>query len=82
MLKPIYGLNDAPRAWRKKLHQVLESWQQCQQLYAEPELYCVHKSRSQRSHDPIGRAQAHNFEQQEVVAPREVAPSIFESGNL
>ena len=38
MLKPIYGPKGVPRAWRKKLHQVLESWQQCEQLYAEPEL--------------------------------------------
>ena len=64
MLKPIYGLKDVPRAWRKKLHQVLETWQQCQQLYAEPELYCAHKGQQQRSRDQVGRAQAHNFEQQ------------------
>ena len=25
MKKPIYGLKDAPRAWRKKLHQVLQA---------------------------------------------------------
>ena len=33
MLKPIYGLKDAPRAWRKKLHQVLVQWLSCRQLY-------------------------------------------------
>ena len=82
MLKPIYGPKDAPRAWRKTVHQVLESWQQCQQLYAEPELYCVHKNRSKRSRDPIGRAQAHNFEQQEVAEPRVIVPSSFVPGNL
>ena len=66
MLKPIYGLNGAPRAWRKKLHQVLEGWLQCRQLYAEPELYCVHKCQQGRSNDILGRAQAHNLEQQEA----------------
>ena len=81
MLKLIYGIKDAPRAWRQTLHEVLESWQQCQQLHAEPELYCVHKSRPKRSQDPIGRAQAHNFEQQEVAEPRVIVLSTFAPGN-
>ena len=38
MTKPIYGLKDAPRAWRQKLHQVLMAWEGAQQLYAEPVL--------------------------------------------
>ena len=42
MIKPVYGLKDAPRAWRKKLHQVLIAWMSCRQLDAEPELHCVH----------------------------------------
>ena len=42
MLKPVYGLKDAPRAWRKRLHQVLASWGACQ-LLAEPELYALHE---------------------------------------
>ena len=29
MLKPMYGLRDAPRAWRNKLQQVLEQLQSC-----------------------------------------------------
>ena len=29
MLKPIYGLKDAPGAWRKTLHQVLVQWMSC-----------------------------------------------------
>lgn len=29
LLKPNYGLKDAPRAWRKKLHQVLIQWVSC-----------------------------------------------------
>ena len=43
MIKPIYGLKDAPRAWRKKFHEVLKQWMSCRQLYSEPELYCVHE---------------------------------------
>ena len=82
MLTPIYGLKGAPRVWRKKLHQGLDGWQQCQQWHVEPELYCVHQSKSKRSRDPIGRAQAHNIEQQEVAEPRSVIPSTFASGNL
>ena len=82
VLKPIYGLNGVPLALRTKLHQVLEIWQQGQKLYAEPELYCVHKSQSKWSRDPIGRAQAHSFVQQEVVEPRSIILSIFVSGNL
>jgi len=42
MLKPVYGLKDAPRAWRKRLHQVLSSWGMSQ-LLAEPELYVSHE---------------------------------------
>ena len=42
MIKPIYGLKDAPRAWRKKLHQVLVSWSMGQ-LRAEGELYAKHR---------------------------------------
>jgi len=36
MLKSIYGFNDAPGAWRKRLHQVLAAWLMTQ-LLAEPE---------------------------------------------
>ena len=48
ILKPIDGLNDAPRAWRTTLHRVLKDWPSCRQLYSGRELYCVHK-RNQRS---------------------------------
>ena len=41
MLKSIYGLKDAPRAWRQKLHHVLIGWGM-QQLKAEAELYVSH----------------------------------------
>ena len=44
MLKPIYGLKEVPRAWREKLLQVHEGCLQCRQLYAVPELHCVHKA--------------------------------------
>ena len=40
MLKHIYGLDGAPRAWRKKVHQALIQWMPCRQLHSEPELYC------------------------------------------
>ena len=58
MIKPIYGLKDAPRAWRKKLHQVLIGWLQTRQLYAEPELYCTHASEGKYSALPPNEAEA------------------------
>ena len=65
MIKPIYGLKDAPRAWRKKFHQVLIQWMSCRQLYSEPELYCVHDKNQIVDHNPITRAIEHTEEQQE-----------------
>ena len=47
MLKPIYGLKDAPRAWRKCLHLALEEFF-CRQLVAEPEVYVRHVSAKQQ----------------------------------
>ena len=41
MLKAIYGLKDAPRAWRKRLHEVLCGFNS-RQLQAEPEIYVKH----------------------------------------
>ena len=82
MLNPIYGLKDAPRAWRKKLHQVLVGWLQCQQLYAEAELFCAHKGQQVTEKDIVGRAQAHNLEQQEIAEPRQVVQGRFTPGNL
>ena len=82
VLKVIYGLKDAPRAWRKKLHQVLEGWQQCQQLCAEQELYCVHKCHQGKVGDVVGRAQTHNLEQQEVAEARKIIPGKPTPGNL
>ena len=43
MLRPIYGLEDAPRVWMKTLHEVLAGWMSYRQLYNEFELYCIHK---------------------------------------
>ena len=48
MIKPIYGLKNAPRAWRKKLHQVLIDWNKSRQLYAEPESHCCHGERREK----------------------------------
>ena len=41
ILIPIYGLKDAPRAWRKCLHGVLTEFG-LRSLLAEPELYVMH----------------------------------------
>lgn len=82
MLKPIYGLKGAPRAWQKELHQILERWEICQQLYAEPEFYCVHPRQPKRIRDPIGRAQAHNPDQQEESEFRSIAFGKFAPRNL
>mgnify|MGYP003328451570 CR=1 FL=1 len=43
MLKAVYGLKDAPHAWRKRLHQVLEGFRLVP-LIAEAELYVRHLS--------------------------------------
>ena len=43
LLKPMFWLKDAPRAWRMKFHQVFVQWLFCRQFYVEPELYCVHQ---------------------------------------
>ena len=45
MLKSIYGLKDAPRAWRKRLDQVLQEWG-LRQLVAEAELYVRRERRA------------------------------------
>ena len=42
MLKPIYGLKDAPRAWRQKLHQVLTGLHG-RSLASDPSLYTWHE---------------------------------------
>ena len=73
MLKPIYGLKDAPRAWRTKLHEVLTGWLSCRQLYSEIELYCVHRSDGARGGDILVRARQHNEEQQETGKRQVVA---------
>ena len=43
MKKAVYGLKDAPRAWRKKLHGLLASFG-LSSLYADPQLYAAHQS--------------------------------------
>ncbi len=44
MVKAVYGLKDAPRAWRKKLHLILEEFG-LKSLYADPQLYVLHDTR-------------------------------------
>ena len=71
MLKPIYWLKDAPRAWRKKLHQVLVQWLPCRHMYiyiyiyAEPEFYCFHRKYVAEGPDIIIRAKEHDEEQRD-----------------
>ena len=53
MEKPIYGLKDAPRAWRRKLDRILQSWDAggacgpLKPLKAAPEIYVAHKTAKQ-----------------------------------
>ena len=41
MTKPIYGLKDAPRAWSKKLSQILQMWGMKASI-ADPQIYLAH----------------------------------------
>ena len=43
MMKPIYGLKDAPRAWRRKLDQVLLAFG-ARPLYADGQVYVCHRT--------------------------------------
>ena len=70
MLKPIDGLKDAPRAWRKKLHQVLVQWLSLRQFYIEPALYCVHKKDLAIEPDILTRAKEHDEEQRKTGKTR------------
>ena len=81
MLKLIYGLKDAPSAWRKKLHQVFIQWMSCRPLRSEPELYCVHRKDNVVCEDIHRRAQQHVVEQQEVGV-RDADTQAYEEGNL
>ena len=74
MLKPKYGPKDAPRAWRKKLHEVLIQWMSCRQLYAEPNLYCVHRRDEIQDEDVYKRAMLRNDEQQGTGKGRDIPP--------
>ena len=41
MVKAVYGLKDAPRAWHTKLHMILTQFEM-NSLYADPQLYVKH----------------------------------------
>lgn len=58
ILNPTYELEDAPRAWRKKLHQVLIQWLSRRQFYFEPGFYYVHCSGEVDVNDIYERAGA------------------------
>ena len=82
MFKPMYGLKDAPRAWRKKLHQVLIQCLLCRQLCTEPELYCVHEEDGVNENDRLARAKEHNEERQETGNTRITEPQEYKKGSL
>ena len=82
MLKPIYGLKDALRAWRKKFHQVFVQWLSCRQFYIEPECYYVHKKDLVIEPSILVRAKEHNEEQHESGKARQTEPQVFEKGNV
>lgn len=63
VIKQMYGLKGAPRAWRKKPQQVLEVWMSCQQLHVEPEFYCVRSIKDDHKTGAISRANGHDAEQ-------------------
>ena len=77
MLKPIEGLKDVPRAWRKKLHQVLAQWMSCQQFYSEPELYCVHRGIQPSIKNAMELAKQHDSEQGEFGDTRKFPPAAL-----
>ena len=82
MLKPIYGLNDAPRAWRKKLHQIFAPWMPCRVFYWDPELYCVHGNNNKNIGSTIERTKQHDLEQQEINDIRSVPAIHYEPVNF
>ena len=86
MLKQIYGLKGAPRAWRRKIHQVFAKWTSRQQLHAEPGFYCVRDSNQsssssgRSSSDAVARAKERHEEQQEFGNVRSLSAQQCEPG--
>ena len=76
VLTPIGGLTDVFRAWRKELHQLLAQWVSYRKLYAEPELYCVHRRDPITETNVYQRASQHNEEQHEIGKFRDIEPRI------
>lgn len=74
MLKPMYGLKGAPRAWRKKLHEILVSLRGCKQLCLEFECHCAHEGPTQEKRNPIEWATAHLREHVSEFTPPAHAP--------
>ena len=75
MLKPIYGLKDAPRAWRKRLHQVLSEWG-AKQLFAEPELYALHQAPAPAARLARDRRLSEEIIQQKVEAENSASHEV------
>ena len=82
MLKPIHELKDAPRAWRKNLHQVLVQWLSRRKSYPEPEFYCVHGDDEVTNKQVYQRALEHTEEQSETCNYRNIQLQAYTIGNL
>ena len=80
MIKPIYGLKDAPRAWRKRLHQAMTKGR-LKQLHAEPEIYTRHTYKALENGQTAitGTDRMDKLRQREVDAGNETA-STYSTG--
>ncbi len=88
MEKPIYGLKDAPRAWRVKLDRVLRSWRYDKRssglkpLKAAPEIDAAHDDEDEEvtgpnAIDKMVLAEAVQGGEVELAVSYEVKPSTF-----
>ena len=76
MIKPIYGLKDAPRAWRKRLHQALTKFG-LRPLIAEPEVYVMHKYRKQPDSAPKSVKSVSEWIDREQRVAKELEPKAL-----
>ena len=75
MLKAVYGLKDAPRAWRRRLHQVLTEFR-LTPLIAEAELYIRHLTNGLPSGAGKSGTRLADLHHREDAAKEEREPSI------
>ena len=81
MLKTTHGLKDAPRAWRKHLHQVLIRCMSRRPFHSELDFYCVHRKDEVEQQNIYKRAQEHHEEQLEKGNFRNTMPQAYVPGN-